>query len=112
VLFSSGAALVCLAVCYWLIDVRGFRRWAQPAVVFGVNAIAVFVLSGLVSRLLIRIQVPADPDPLTLKQWLYETFFACWASPANASLAFAIAYLLLWWAIMALFYRRRIFIKI
>ena len=112
VLFSSGAALACLALCYWLIDGRGFRRWAQPAVVFGVNAIAVFVLSGLVTRLLIRIHVPADADPITLKQWIYETLFASWASPVNASLAYAVTYLLLWWVLMALLYRRKIFIKI
>jgi predicted acyltransferase len=112
VLFTSGAALEALALCYWLIDIRGYRRWAQPAVVFGVNAIAVFVLSGLVSRLLIRIQVPADPESITLKQWLYETCFASWASPVGASLAFAIAYLILWWILMALLYRRRIFIRI
>ena len=112
VLFSTGAALSCLAICYWLIDVRGFRRWAQPAVVFGVNAIAAFVLSGLVTRLLIRIHVPADPDPITLKQWIYETLFAYWASPVNASLAYAVTYLLLWWVLMALLYRRKIFIKI
>ena len=112
VLFTSGAALVCLAVCYWLIDVRGYRKWAQPAVVFGVNAIAVFVLSGLVTRLLIRIHVPADPDPITLKQWIFETFFASWASPMNASLAYAVTYLLFWWAMIALLYRRKIFIKI
>jgi predicted acyltransferase len=112
VLFTSGAALVCLAVCYWLIDVRGYRKWAQPAVVFGVNAIAVFVLSGLLTRLLIRIHVPADPDPITLKQWIFETFFASWASPMNASLAYAVTYLLFWWAMIALLYRRKIFIKI
>jgi len=112
VLFSSGAALVCLAVCYWLIDIRGFRTWAQPAVVFGVNAIAVFMLSGLVARLLIRIQVPGLPESVSLKQWIYETLFASWASPMNASLAFALSYLLLWWALMALLYRRKIFIKI
>ena len=112
VLFSTGAALICLAICYWLIDVRGFRRWAQPAVIFGVNAIAVFVLSGLVTRILIRIRVPADPDPITLKQWIYETLFASWASPVNASVAYAVTYLLLWWVLMALLYRRKIFIKI
>ena len=112
VLFSSGAALLCLSLCYWLIDVKGYRRWAQPAVVLGVNAIAVFVLSGLVTRLLIRIHVPSKPDPGTLKQWLYETFFASWASPTNASLAFGLSYLLLWWVLMALLYRRRVFIKI
>jgi len=112
VLFSSGAAIECLSLCYWLIEVRGYRRWAQPAMTFGVNAIAVFVLSGLVTRLLIRIHVAADPDPITLKQWLYETCFASWASPINASLAFALTYMLFWWALMALLYRRKIFIKI
>ncbi len=112
VLFSSGAAIVCLSLLYWLIEVRDYRKWAQPAVIFGVNAIAVFVLSGLVTRLLIRIHVAGDPDPITVKQWLFETLFASWASPMNASLAFALTYLLFWWALMALLYRRKIFIKI
>lgn len=112
VLFTTGAALEALALCYWLIDIRDYRKWARPAVVFGVNAIAVFMLSGLVTRLLIRIHVAGDPDPITLKRWLYETLFASWASPMNASLAFALTYLLLWWALMALLYRRKIFIKI
>ena len=112
VLFSTGAALICLAVCYWLIDVKGYQRWARPAVVFGVNAIAVFVLSGLISRLLIRIRLPRDPDPITLKQWIYETLFASWIPPANASLAYAMTYLAIWWVLMVLLYRREVFLKI
>ena len=112
VLFSAGAALEVLALCYWWIDVQGHRRWAQPLVVFGVNAIAVFVASGMLSRLLIEVRVPAGGDTVPLKTWLFEHLFASWLSPVNASLAFALTYVLFWWALMALLYRRRIFIKV
>ncbi|HSK19122.1 MAG TPA: heparan-alpha-glucosaminide N-acetyltransferase domain-containing protein, partial [Longimicrobiales bacterium] len=37
VIFTAGMACHFLAVCYWLIDVKGYRRWAMPFVVFGVN---------------------------------------------------------------------------
>jgi hypothetical protein len=47
-----------------------------------------------------------------LKTWLYEHFFATWLSPVNASLAYALAYVLLWLGLMTILYRRRIFIKV
>lgn len=112
VLFTTGAAMVILALCYWLIDIKDHTRWAQPFVVFGVNAIAVFVLSGLMARLMIFIQVPAGDETIPLKSWIYEHLFAPWASPTNASLAYAVVYVAIWWALMALLYRRRIFIKV
>ena len=40
VLFTGGLALQFLAFCYWLIDIKGYRRWARPFEVFGLNAIA------------------------------------------------------------------------
>ena len=39
VFFTGGLALQLLALCYWLIDIKGYRAWAKPFVVFGVNAI-------------------------------------------------------------------------
>lgn len=54
-IFMAGWALVCLAVFYWLIDVKGYKRWAAPLVIFGMNAIAVFVLDGGVVGRLLRI---------------------------------------------------------
>jgi len=113
VVFTAGAALQFLGFCYWLIDVAGYRRWAKPAIVYGVNALAVFVLSGLVARLLILIKVPgAEGHSLALKTWIYREVFASWLSPINASLAFAITNIVFWWVIMAWLYRKRIFIKI
>jgi len=112
VLFTAGAALVLLAPLYWVIDVEGHRKWARPLVAFGVNAISVFVLSGMVARLLIKTQVAVGDETILLKRWIYDGFFAPWASPINASLAFAVVFLLMMWALVELLYQRRIFIKV
>ncbi|MCK5571980.1 MAG: DUF5009 domain-containing protein, partial [Bacteroidetes bacterium] len=50
--FMAGWAMVCLGMFYWLIDVKGYRKWVTPFVIYGMNAITVFVLAGLVARLL------------------------------------------------------------
>ncbi len=110
VLFTAGAALEGLAFCYWLIDGLGYRAWARPAIVFGLNAIAVYVLSGLGTDLLIWIRVGMEDS--ALYGWIYRHLFVSWAGPLNGSLAFALAYLAFWWLAMAALYRRRIFIKV
>lgn len=109
VVFAGGMACLLLAACYWLIDVKEYRTWAKPFVIFGVNAIAAFFLSGLFARLLTMIPAPGGT---TLKGWIYQSIFTPLLSPVNASLAYAITFVLLWLGIMAVFYRRRIFIKV
>ena len=79
---------------------------------FGVNAISVFVLSGIVARLLINTQLASGDETVMLKRWIYDSVFAPWASPLNASLAFAAAFLMVMWALVELLYQRRIFIKV
>ena len=108
VLFTGGLALQFLAFCYWLIDIKGYSRWAKPFEIFGMNAIALYVGAGLMAELFGLIKVGEQP----LGGWLYENLFASWMSPMNASLAFAISFVLVWLFFMWLLYRRRIFIKI
>ncbi len=110
VVFTTGMACLCLAACYWLIDLRGYRRWAMPFVVFGMNAILAFFLSSLFSRTLTIIKV--GEDDVVLKTFLFDRLFASWATPVNASLAFALAYVLLWLGILWILYRRRLFLKV
>jgi len=113
VVFTSGAALQFLGVCYWLIDVKGIKRWAFPALVYGMNSIAVFVLSGLVGRLMYLIKLGgADSSRITLKTWIFQHGFLSWADPVNASLLFAVTNIAFWFGAMWLLYRKRIFIKI
>jgi predicted acyltransferase len=113
VLFTGGLALQLLALCYWLVDLKGCRRWATPFVVFGVNALALYVLSGMLSDVLnVMPMTKLDGSPSSLKNWLYERVFASWLSPLNASLAFALSYVAFWWLSMWGLYRRKIFIKV
>jgi predicted acyltransferase len=113
VVYTSGLALLTLAFCYWLIDIKGYKRWAWPFVVFGVNALPLFVFSGIMARLLgmIRVAGPEGKD-ITLQQWIFNNVFLSWASPINASLAFAICFIIFWLFLMWLLYRRNILVKV
>lgn len=112
VVFTAGMALHFLATCYWVVDVRGFQRWSRPFLVFGVNAIAAFFLSGVMARILNLVKLPAAPAPVSLKTWIFDHGFASWLAPVNASLAFALCFVLFWIGVMEVLYRRRIFIKV
>lgn len=103
-LTMAGWAAVLFGLFHWLIDVRRWRGWARPFVWYGMNALALFVLSGVVARLLGLIRWTSDSGAVvTLKGWLYATFCTSWLSPMNASLAFALgfvlSFLLLAWAL-------------
>jgi predicted acyltransferase len=111
--FTTGAALLFLGVAYWLIDMKGYRAWAKPFVIFGSNAIAVFVGSGILARLMALIKwTTAEGTPIDLKTYIYKTFFVTWAGDLNGSLGFAIAYILFWLMVMTLLYRKKIFFKV
>jgi predicted acyltransferase len=113
VIFTAGMALHFLALCYWIVDVKGYRRWAHPFYVFGVNAIAAFFLSGIMARLLTLVKWTGSAgETITLKGWIYQTFFASWLTPINASLAFALVFVALWVGIMETFHRKRIYVKV
>jgi len=72
-----------------------------------------FVGSDLMVILMGRIKVPlADGSQTSLQGWIFENLFLSWASPINASLAYAIWFVLLWLFLMWLLYRKKIFIRI
>lgn len=110
----AGLALICLAFSYYFIDVRGgSKKWVQPAIVYGTNAITVFVLSGIFAKLLYLITFSgADGSSVSLKTVIYNTVFASWLAPYNASLAFAITFILIMYLLMLILYKKKIFIKI
>jgi len=109
-LFMAGIDFVIFAGFVWLIDGRGYRRYARPLVIMGMNAIAVYLASELVEETLslIRTGGPASPS---VHDWIYQTLFAPLASPRNASLAYAICYVMLMYAIAYGMYRKRWFLK-
>jgi len=114
VVLSAGIACQLLALTYWLVDVKDWRGWTWPFLVFGTNAISAYWLSSLLAIVLDTIVVthPAGGDPRVLKSFIYDSLYATWLAPADASLAYAVSYDLLWLGLLSILYRRRIFIRI
>lgn len=111
--FTAGMALLIFGFCYWVIDVRGFRKWTLPFVVYGMNAITVYVLSSLMGKASVTWKMmQLDGRWVPIKTFVYAKFFSPLAMPINASLLFALAYVLLWMGIMWILYWRRVFIRI
>jgi predicted acyltransferase len=112
-LAMAGLGAIALALCFWAVDVRGWKRPAAPFVWLGRNAIAAFVLSSLTAIALIAVRVEGpDGNPRSLWTAIHRTLFDRFADPRLGSLAFALAYLALWVAVFGLLYRRRVFFKI
>jgi len=111
--FTAGAALLALAACAWMIEVKGWTWWTRPFVVFGVNALAIFFLSTLLAIVLTRVHVMDDAGhSRVLQAVLYERFFTPWLRPAAASLAWALGNVLLWLLVMWALYRKGIRVSV
>ena len=105
---TAGIALLLFGACYWAVEVCGWRRWATPFVVLGVNALALYFLSSLSAVALTLVRVGEGH----LRAAIYESVFAPWAAPASASLAYALTFLGAWWLVMAALYRLGIRLRV
>jgi predicted acyltransferase len=113
VLFTGGCAAVTLATCMWLIDVEHVMWWTKPFLIYGLNPLAAFVASGFLGRLLYTlIRVPTANGLVPLETAIYEGAFAPWLEPRDASLMFAIAWVLLFLFLAWLLWRKNIVIKL
>ena len=114
VLFTGGSALIGLALCFWLLDIKRRRgRWTMPMVVLGTNAIVAYVFSELLAKALDAGRVHLSSGQiLSGQQFIYQRLFAPLANPALASLLYSLVYVLVCWLVSWMLYRKRIFIKI
>jgi predicted acyltransferase len=112
-LFTSGLAFVVFACCYWLVDVKGWTRFAKPFSIYGMNALAVYILSGLVGRVMDMIPVAvAGGAPSSLRAALWKGAQNLLSNPADASLLFGSAHVLLLFAFAFWMYRRNIILRV
>ncbi len=120
VVMVTGWALLLFATCYWLIDacdselVRTRAAWfARPLEIYGVNALFIFIFSGLIAKMLGYAKVQTDTGSLaSVKVWLFVSLEPLQLSPVNASLLFAVIFnlsmfLVAWWL-----WRNNIFVKV
>jgi predicted acyltransferase len=113
VMFTAGMACVAIATIMWIVDYCNVKWWTKPFVVFGVNPIVAFVGSGVMARLIYTLwHVNYHGKSVAVQDAIYQAVFLPWLPPRVASLAFAIAFVLLWYGILTVLYRRNIFLKV
>ncbi len=107
--FTGGLAMSFLAACYLLLDVQGRNRWSKPFIAYGMNAIAIYVLSGVLARLISVVHVR---EGVSLKAYIYDNVFAGLGTPEFSSMLFALMWVLGLGALAWWMYRREMFIKV
>lgn len=109
VFFAAGCSLLGLSICYWLIEIKKWKSgWTFPWLVFGSNAIALYVFSELLPSLFSHVHVGSK----TLGQFLYVNVFMRIPDPALASLAWSLSIVAICFIPGLILYKKKIFIKI
>lgn len=119
VLLAAGIATLLLAICYHVFDVaqwqhgsRFVRGLSWPWLVFGSNAIAAYLLSGIYGKIASYIPIHDGNQITNPFGWLYVHVIAHGGSTANTSLAFAIFYVVLCFIPVWFLFRRGIFLRV
>ncbi|MGA9960435.1 MAG: heparan-alpha-glucosaminide N-acetyltransferase domain-containing protein [Acidobacteriaceae bacterium] len=113
VLFAAGIALLALSICYWAIDIKNWKTgWTYIWLVFGMNAITVYVFSELLAATLYAIKVHGGASTVSLSAYLFDHCFYGIPTHHLASLAYSITIVAVCFIPVAILYRRRIFLKV
>jgi predicted acyltransferase len=113
VLFCAGMAAVAIATIMWIVDVQNVKGWTKPFVIYGLNPMVAFVGSGVMARCIYSIfKVNYNGKPVALEAAIYQSLFASWLEPVNASLAFALTFVTFWFGVLYVLYRKNIVLKV
>lgn len=100
-IFSGGWVVLMLAACYWVVDLKGYRRWAFPLIVVGMNSIAMYVLVHVATDYMTRsFLIHFGPRP-------FNAF-----GEAFAPILLGATALTIFWVILLWMYRQRVFVRI
>ena len=119
-IFMNGWALIVFGVFYWLLDASPSVRLQQhsarllhPCVIYGMNSLFIFALSGVVAKTLLLIKITqTDGSLLSLKAILYAAIQSLPLEAVNASLLYATVFNSLMFCIAWLMWRQRWFVKV
>jgi heparan-alpha-glucosaminide N-acetyltransferase len=100
-LFSGGACFLMLAAFSWILDIKGYRKWAYPLMVIGMNSIAAYLIAELLDRFV------EDSFRIHLGPHAFAFF-----GTALEPLLRGAAVLLTYWLVLLWMYRRKIFLRI
>lgn len=100
-LFSGGACFLILAAFSWIIDIQGYRKWAFPLVVIGMNSIAAYLVAHLFHNFFASsFRIHLGPNAFKFLGDGMEPFWS------------GLAVLICYWLVLFWMYRRKLFLKI
>jgi predicted acyltransferase len=106
VLWTGGIGLLCFALCYWLIEIKAWRKGIKPFQLLGTYALLAYILHVFFLKLQFMIKFEkADGTLENLKFYLCDHLFG-WASAPNASLLYSISYVLFWIIVLTILSKR------
>ena len=113
VLFTAGMGAMTLATCMWVIEVLNVRWWTKPFLIFGMNPIVAFVGSGVMARCIYTVFTASyHGRRVPVQSIIFQSAFASWLPPRDASLLFALVFVLLWLGILSALHRKQWFLKL
>jgi heparan-alpha-glucosaminide N-acetyltransferase len=100
-LFSGGACFLLLAGFFWVIDLKGWRKWSFPLVVIGMNSIAAYMIAHLFENFIASsFRIHLGPNAFQ--------FLGAGLQPLLEGAAILAVY----WLILFWMYRRKLFLRI
>jgi predicted acyltransferase len=113
ILYTAGLGCIVLGLLYFVIDVKGWKRWSFPLLVLGMNAILAYVLPIAVKIYIFQgWTLPASGgSALSLQQTALKSLTA-WAGSMYGGWLYTCGYILFWWLIILMFYKKKIFLRV
>lgn len=108
VVYSTGWDLLLIALLIFITEIAKISRWTYFFQAFGRNPLFIFIMSGVLIKLLNFIQINGE----SLKAIIYREVFQSWLDPYNASLLFALSFMLSLWLLGYVLDRNKIYIKV
>ena len=113
VLVAAGYSLALLALAFWAVELRGWRRgWTWPWLVFGSNAIVAYMFSELLASLMGLRFIPVGARIVALRGMLFDHIFAHIADRHWAAFAWSVSFTALCFVPAWILYRKKIFVKV
>ena len=98
VLVVGAYSLALFALFYWIIDVKGWKKWAFPLIVVGMNSIAIFMLPRII-------------DFRHATDFFLEGLCGL-MSPLWAKAVWYLGFLALNWLFLYFLYKKKVFLKV
>lgn len=98
VFITAGISLVLLSLFYWVIDVKGYKKWTFPLRVIGMNSITIYLAQAIISF-------------MTVSAFFFGGFAALFSKEV-ADLINACGYVIVCWLFLWILYKKDIFLKV